>query len=575
MKRIVMAGLIMLAASLSACGGGGGGGGDVPAEPAMATVYIDPDVAATGNGTASAPYKRWSDVTFTPGTLYVQKKGTIAREQVTITAAGTADKPIILGAYGTGNAPIIQGSEPVTGWTVESGSIYRKSMSSAGIGIVVQDSVPLTFLPWDTDVATTFASATAGAFSFNRATNTLYVWCSDSNSPDSRAIEAGTRPYGILGTNCSYITIDGLKVRWAALHGIAFRDSNAVTVQNSTITGCGGSWSSSAYAGNGVEFGNSVANGTVLNCTISDIFDSGIAVRTYASSAVAANLSFAGNTITRSGYAGIDVAVLPGYSNAAINTVAISGNSVYQSGTGWSGIRAGGGAGILVSADSTAGSITGVSIAQSILALSKGHGISLAGKVGAVDVSRAKISTNGGDGIHAEDAHNPSTMKLRLTSSLLLSNTGNGVSFNVPSGQGFQVYQNTFYDNGDAGFSIAGHTGTADLRNNIFSSSSPKQHFSSVALTAPVIDYNDYHENGGTAITYAGTPYTTVAAFSSVTLLELHGIGTDPMFTNVAGSDFTLQGGSPCKSSGASSLGVAVDYKGIAFGSPPSRGAYQ
>ncbi len=101
-----------------------------------ATYYIDPTCATPGNGTsptcaggASDPFAHWSDVTWTAGNTYLQKGGTIAREQVTIGATGTAGNVITLGSYGTGKG-IIQPTTNLTSWTQSSGNIYYATLAA-------------------------------------------------------------------------------------------------------------------------------------------------------------------------------------------------------------------------------------------------------------------------------------------------------------------------------------------------------------------------------------------------------------------------------------------------------------
>ena len=564
--------LIVLAASLTVCACSGSyGPGTYQGLPA---VYIDPDAGGGGDGSYDSPYKYWADVPFKSGTAYLQKRGTIAREQVTLTASGTADKPVILSAYGSGASPIIQGTETITGWASIGSNIYRKAMGTAQVGIVLQNGNPLTYLAWNTDAATTFAASQPGSFAFDPAAMNLYVRCSGIiTDPAFYTMEASTRYFGIQGTGMNYVTIENFTVRWTSLHGMQFIDSSSVVVRNCAITRCGGAWLGSFAAGNGVEFGNSAVNCTVKDCTITDIFDSGVTVQTYANNAAASNIVFQNNVIDKCGFAGIEIAVLPGFTNDVVSAVTVSGNFVTNAGRGWSGDRSGEGNGIKVISDAT-GTISGVSIEGSSISASKGRGIYLAGNVGIVTISRTKVQANAGGGISLVDA-NPSSLKLYLASSLVYSNSGYGVSFNVPFGQGFQVYQNTFYNNGPISFAVFGHSGTADMRNNIFSSSTPTTHFYSVALTGPVIDHNDYHENGANIIGYGATAYTTVANFRSATLLEQHGIGSDPILTGPSSGDLTLQSISPCKLKGDNTVGVVSDYSGVAFGNPPSIGAFQ
>lgn len=80
--------------------------------------------------------------------------------------------------------------------------------------------------------------------------------------------------------------------------------------------------------------------------------------------------------------------------------------------------------------------------------------------------------------------------------------------------------------------------------------------------------------NTGNAILWNGTAYT-VAAWMTAVGNALGCINADPLFTNAATGDFTLQAGSPCKLAGYNS-GIATDFAGSArHATTPSIGAYE
>ncbi|MFH1119554.1 MAG: cadherin domain-containing protein [Bacteroidota bacterium] len=70
------------------------------------TIYIDPTNTATGqNGSYLNPYSSWSQVTFTNGNTYLQKRGTTFSTTGNITITGRSN--ITLGAYDSGERPKI------------------------------------------------------------------------------------------------------------------------------------------------------------------------------------------------------------------------------------------------------------------------------------------------------------------------------------------------------------------------------------------------------------------------------------------------------------------------------------
>lgn len=71
----------------------------------MTTFYIDPSTSINGTGSEASPFNSWSSVTWTAGNTYLQRAGTIAREQISVGTSGTVSAPITIGRYGTGINP--------------------------------------------------------------------------------------------------------------------------------------------------------------------------------------------------------------------------------------------------------------------------------------------------------------------------------------------------------------------------------------------------------------------------------------------------------------------------------------
>ncbi|CAH0230695.1 right-handed parallel beta-helix repeat-containing protein [Roseomonas sp. CECT 9278] len=70
-----------------------------------AVVFIDPTAAPGGDGSADQPFTSWAEVTFEPGTVYLQRGGTTA-QGFAVTVDASAQAPILIGSYGEGQARI-------------------------------------------------------------------------------------------------------------------------------------------------------------------------------------------------------------------------------------------------------------------------------------------------------------------------------------------------------------------------------------------------------------------------------------------------------------------------------------
>jgi PKD repeat protein len=75
-------------------------------------VHVDPDNTgdADEDGSIAHPWDSWGDVTFAAGGIYLQKRGTVASENIRIIASGTESAHITIGAYGDGAKPVLDGT---------------------------------------------------------------------------------------------------------------------------------------------------------------------------------------------------------------------------------------------------------------------------------------------------------------------------------------------------------------------------------------------------------------------------------------------------------------------------------
>ncbi len=561
------------------------------------SIYIDPSVSTTGDGSIDKPYKYWSEVTFQAGYNYMQKRGTIAREEVIIDASGTSANPMIIGAYGTGADPIIQGSELETGWTLTGGNIYTKTFTGTHVsGMVAEDGTVLKFLKWNSNYTTTFSGATAGSFSIDHTVtpNVIYVWCTGGADPNTRQMEVSRRSRCILVEAVSNITIQNVKIQYASLLGIDIvacgisstcasgASAGNIIIKNCTVTKCGGVWFDAPYnyhLGNGIQFANGVSNCRVENCAISDIFDSGFTPQVYSNGQNMSGISIYNTTIERCGFAGVEIAALDNLgTTGSISNVTVEKVNVSSSGKGWSGDRSNEypemqGIGIKIHAD-TGSTLTNVKVEQSSVTDCKGHAVWLYGYTGTVTINRTKIFNNDGNGIAAMDIRSGLSLKLILTSSLIYNNPV-GLHFNVLHSQGYSLYNNTFYNN-NIGLSLHNTNGTARIKNNIFSDSANVHLYCPTPGSDIAFDYNSY-KAGGNFMSYNGTTYADLSAFISGTgtIYEANGIQNNPVFTNAASGDFSLQSSSLCRGEGDSGVNVTLDYAGNSFKNPPSIGAYE
>jgi len=216
---------------------------------------------------------------FSPGDSILFKRGEVWREPKGLEINGYNGTPgarIIFGAYGSGDRPIINGASIETGWIYSGwGKVYEKSFTNE-VRVVVEDDTVLTkVLTWKKDVATTFASASAGSWSWDGTK--CYVWCTDGAAPDTHTMEVAAKSrenkYGILVKDNNYITFEGLDIRYMAGVGILIRpksgnDANYALIKNCNVHGCGEEGVKISNVNNSSTGTHEITGHRVTNCSV-------------------------------------------------------------------------------------------------------------------------------------------------------------------------------------------------------------------------------------------------------------------------------------------------------------------
>src|SRR5439155_206440 len=89
--------------------------GPAPVGGAIGTTYYVDDVAGNDSNSGTSESTAWrtlgkvSNVTLAPGDRVLFKRGGVWAGPLTLSKAGTADRPITIGSYGSGALPVIQG----------------------------------------------------------------------------------------------------------------------------------------------------------------------------------------------------------------------------------------------------------------------------------------------------------------------------------------------------------------------------------------------------------------------------------------------------------------------------------
>ncbi len=600
-KRLHMLSVFLLPLffiSVCSCGGSSDSG---PGEYTPKRIFYVDSVSGNDDNDGRSENFAWKSIAkinsfpVQPGDAIKFKKGQVFKGGIKPANSGTLADPVIFDAYGTGDLPVLLGSRVVTGWTSVGDNIYSKTITCTpghnGAGIVLENSSPMKFKEWKAGAIASLGAVENNVFTYDPAdlfTATIYIRCTGAADPSTKNIEAGFDLFGIHGEGLSYIRINNLHFKNYSCHGVTMRSCNNITVRNCTVENIGGailSLSPILYGGNGFEFTLNSSNCSIYDSTAKNIFDSGFSAQVFESNTTTGNVLFERCTAQKCGFAGIEISVLAynSSSNEKLDSIRVVSCNVSDSGNGWSGIRYDSeGHGIRIKADTGAGTISGVSIEQTTTSGCKGSGVYIGGESGTVTINRSHISGNTAAGIKCEGIAGVNTLKLKLTSSLILDHStggSQGIGYNVKNGNGFEIINNTFCNN-ILGLYVGLCGGTEVLKNNIFYSSNSAHTYLYIAkdITLDQSDYNCYFEHGGIIIGWDLDAYTLVSDFSLAMSVDQNSIGLDPLFVDPA-SDFQLKttsmSVSPCKNAGTPA-GVSVDYEGNAYNAAsPSMGAYQ
>ena len=273
-----------------------------------ATTYY---IAATGNdsntgtsqGQAFATISRANMLNLSAGDSLLFHRGDRFFGALEISDNGSLTNPIFVGAYGTGAMPELIGGDTLVGWSLHTGSIYKRQLSQApGILSVDDETAMLAREPntgWfyldvgnpnttamdaarvnDPDWSganllimendwslnpfpvTAFNSGTGtftvssginplytstgveycivnhpdaldrpGEWYYDAASDTLYLWTLQSDSPDDHLVLAGREDYGVFVSG-NYVEVSGLRIRCYNHSGIRFNNRHHVMVRD-------------------------------------------------------------------------------------------------------------------------------------------------------------------------------------------------------------------------------------------------------------------------------------------------------------------------------------------------------
>ena len=153
----------------------------------------------------------------------------------------------------------------------------------------------------------------------------------------------------------------------------------------------------------------------------------------------------------------------------------------------------------------------------------------------------------------------------QIYGNLIYSNdAGPGFLVEGSGSSGHQIWHNSIVSNigecGHFGTDVSHPTTLMSFRNNICEANGNGANFDDFSSNS-TITHNVFSDNTGMVNTGTGN-----------TLSD--NLTSDPLLVNVGAQDYHLQSGSPARNTGVA-VGIVLDFDGVSYGSPPSRGAFE
>ena len=318
--------------------------------PDAIAYFVDP-TAGDDNHDGLSPQKAWRtwgqfEKHATPGAALLLKRGCAYALPLPL-VGGTAELPIVYGAYGEGAKPILNGNlrnlSQLQAWKQERTGLWRTASDMPeAANLIFNDTIcgNMRYKQEDLHKPGQWFQAATG-------TGPLLV-CSTGNPAQAwQKIELVASGNGITveGKAHAHIRFTDLRIQKVGTHGIrVVSGASDIAIRGGDLALIGGAVFrfdafSASYGpqfverrvrfGNAIEAWENVSDVTVEDCRISEIFDGGFCLQGYPGS-VARNLTVRNNVFWNCGYDSLDVA-----HGICTHHVLFEHNTCVNAGEGW------------------------------------------------------------------------------------------------------------------------------------------------------------------------------------------------------------------------------------------------
>ena len=518
---------------------------------------------------------------------------------LTIQGSGLSGKPITIQGEAGGN-PILLGSLSKCdsgNWTNEVGNLWKTDNGS----FLVDPGFVLVGSESQSNVAIRQSDKkdlNADRKWWYDSTNDCVYLYNDGGNPavEHKNIEIGSVERIIFAEEKNYITVKDLTLKYSARNAFWIESPDNWLIDSCTVKYGGGSDRGDTYDGNAITYYRGATNSIIRNCDVSQWNDICVCLEIGYSYENASNITFTNNTIDGCG-GGIVAQIVSSHKGISIDNVLISRNKLTNLGKGWAG-PTDSPAGFGIHAGSAMGAdneITNVTIIDNYIDTFAHSGISVGGGLG-YNVQRNYITGGTRDATQYDTVGgiiirgDPWPGVTGTFAYNVISNS-NVPGIHVYGNDGaIKIYNNIIYKCGDTYKTTQDNTAVRfsnsdnyNFKNNVVVSKPNNGKIPYHALhinnkpSRVSLDNNIYYKASGDIIRYPLTTiYNTTEFLNYQTAInnEVNSIISDPLFTDDANKDFTLQPNSPAIDSGADT-GLNKDFKGNPIVRLPDIGAYE
>lgn len=285
------------------------------AVPSQQNFYVDV-ISGNDNADGLSYQSAWqsiekvNSVKFRSGSKILFKKGGVWRGQLKL-ASGVADNPIIYGSYGDATEkPLILGSlnkGNTNDWIQEVGNVWKSSSAfETDVGnLIFNGGSAFGEKKWD--VASLINQ---GDYWLDKSSKILHIYSVGNPAIFYSDIEAALRKHIIDQEKASYVTVDGLALKYGAAHGIGGGKTHHITIKNMDISYIGGGDlrgdSSNVRFGNGIEFWSQAHDNMVEGNKIWEIYDTCLSNQNNMPNVKQYNITYKNNVMWNCGLASFE-----------------------------------------------------------------------------------------------------------------------------------------------------------------------------------------------------------------------------------------------------------------------------